>query len=279
MRAGEACTVSAAQPWCWGRGEESARAADVAIPSARLAAQDGLLPCLQPHRLTVLAGTWNVNESRPAASSLRAWITPRAGDAHIVAVALQVGAGQDTLNDRERLKGWMLSCCISLLPGVCAGGVWRWDCVRGRGGACARATGDRCMCVVPHSSVWPQEMEMGTSSMAYDAARNLLYRSALVRSIEDQVKSVGLLAVACCGGAQLGRGLVADGSCAREGRVAAPSPIVSVPQERGNQNAQWWAAELAGALAAAGGSWDRVALRQMVGGDTATWQCDCRALA
>ncbi|KAG2498827.1 hypothetical protein HYH03_003020 [Edaphochlamys debaryana] len=51
--------------------------------------RDGLLPCLRHHQLTVLAGTWNVNESRPSTAALRAWITPRAAAAEIVSVALQ----------------------------------------------------------------------------------------------------------------------------------------------------------------------------------------------
>ncbi|KAG2453429.1 hypothetical protein HYH02_001652 [Chlamydomonas schloesseri] len=111
--------------------------------------RDGLEPCLTRHQLCVLAGTWNVNETRPALSSLAAWLRAGAVNAHVVAIALQ-------------------------------------------------------------------EVEMGTSSVAMDAARNLLYKTML---------------------------------------------------ERGNQNAQWWAAELLAALTTAGGgaAWSRVGLRQMSG--------------
>ncbi|GLI58620.1 hypothetical protein VaNZ11_000355 [Volvox africanus] len=63
-------------------------------------------------------------------------------------------------------------------------------------------------------SISLQEVEMGTSSVAWDAAVTLLSKSML---------------------------------------------------ERGNQNAQWWATELAAALTATGRTWERVALRQMSG--------------
>ncbi|GLC43102.1 hypothetical protein PLESTM_001431000 [Pleodorina starrii] len=120
-----------------------------AVPPAeaqRLAWRNGLLPSLRPHKLTVLAATWNVNETRPAPASLHRWLQPAAA-ADIVSIALQ-------------------------------------------------------------------EVEMGTSSVAWDAAVTLLSKSML---------------------------------------------------ERGNQNAQWWSTELSSALAATGGSWERVALRQMSG--------------
>ncbi|GIL46869.1 hypothetical protein Vafri_3741 [Volvox africanus] len=112
----------------------------------RLAWRDGLLPSLRPHKLTVLAATWNVNETRPSSQSLSKWLEP-AARADIVSISLQ-------------------------------------------------------------------EVEMGTSSVAWDAAVTLLSKSML---------------------------------------------------ERGNQNAQWWAMELAAALAAMGRTWERVALRQMSG--------------
>ncbi|KAG2438703.1 hypothetical protein HXX76_005249 [Chlamydomonas incerta] len=129
----------------------SVRAWPATLPDEAMLVQwrDGLEPCLTRHQLCVLAGTWNVNETRPALTSLAAWLKSGAVTAHIVAIALQ-------------------------------------------------------------------EVEMGTSSVAMDAARNLLYKTML---------------------------------------------------ERGNQNAQWWATELAAALttASGGASWARVGLRQMSG--------------
>eukprot|EP00198_Chlamydomonas_reinhardtii_P003714 XP_001693050.1 inositol polyphosphate phosphatase [Chlamydomonas reinhardtii] len=129
----------------------SVRAWPAALPDEATLVQwrDGLEPCLTRHQLRVLAGTWNVNETRPAPSSLTTWLRSGAATADIVAIALQ-------------------------------------------------------------------EVEVGTSSVAMDAARNLLYKTML---------------------------------------------------ERGNQNAQWWASELAVALttASGGASWDRVGLRQMSG--------------
>ncbi|EFJ50943.1 hypothetical protein VOLCADRAFT_88385, partial [Volvox carteri f. nagariensis] len=141
----------------------------VAPPEAqRLAWRNGLLPCLQPHRLTILAATWNVNETRPASQSLRKWLEP-AAKADIVSISLQ-------------------------------------------------------------------EVEVGTSSVAWDAAVTLLSKSMLA-----------LVSV---------RRLTAHGLATQAGQL----------QERGNQNAQWWSTELAAALlAATGGSWERVALRQMSG--------------
>ncbi|KXZ53097.1 hypothetical protein GPECTOR_8g88 [Gonium pectorale] len=109
--------------------------------------RDGLLPSLRRRQLTLLAATWNVNETRPTPQSLRTWLTKRAEAAEVVAISLQ-------------------------------------------------------------------EVEMGTSSVARDAAFSFLSKAML---------------------------------------------------ERGNQNAQWWATELAAALAATGQSWVRVALRQMSG--------------
>ncbi len=38
----------------------------------------------------VLAGTWNVNETRCSEHSISRWLVPRAAKADIVAVALQV---------------------------------------------------------------------------------------------------------------------------------------------------------------------------------------------
>ncbi|GIL70795.1 hypothetical protein Vretimale_3892 [Volvox reticuliferus] len=126
----------------------SVRGWPAALPSEaqRLAWRDGLLPSLRPHKLAVLAATWNVNETRPSPQSISKWLEP-ASRADIVSISLQ-------------------------------------------------------------------EVEMGTSSVAWDAAVTLLSKSML---------------------------------------------------ERGNQNAQWWATELAAALTATGRSWERVALRQMSG--------------
>jgi hypothetical protein len=38
----------------------------------------------------VLAGTWNVNETRPSRSGLQTWLGDRASSAHIIMIGLQV---------------------------------------------------------------------------------------------------------------------------------------------------------------------------------------------
>ena len=55
---------------------------------------------LRPHQLRLLAGTWNVNETRCSPASLAAWLAARAGNAEIVALGLQVRSA-------GRLGGWV----------------------------------------------------------------------------------------------------------------------------------------------------------------------------
>ncbi|GFH31052.1 Fe2OG dioxygenase domain-containing protein, partial [Haematococcus lacustris] len=53
---------------------------------------DGVAEALRMTPLRVLAGTWNVNVTRPQPASIQLWLGPRAEDADIVCVGLQVGS-------------------------------------------------------------------------------------------------------------------------------------------------------------------------------------------
>eukprot|EP00878_Enallax_costatus_P018559 GHUV01019542.1.p1 GENE.GHUV01019542.1~~GHUV01019542.1.p1 ORF type:complete len:869 (+),score=293.46 GHUV01019542.1:298-2904(+) len=63
--------------------------------------QEDLKRCLQEQQLKVLAGTWNVNETKPSRAGLQMWLGQQAKQAHVVMIGLQeveMGTGSVALD-------------------------------------------------------------------------------------------------------------------------------------------------------------------------------------